>query len=618
MSAGRGVENRKLGDLLLEHTYSVPPEQRGYSWKEKNIEDFINDLRKAHEEKKDHPFGLIVTQQPYLKKQPAQIIDGQQRITTALLFLISARNFFSEHKNNDSANRHLRNIAKILCVDISVKCKEPRLTLSKLNNTLFQKMLADPKFKKPLLTQTQNVSNNTEKSEFGDKSNVLLSSAFARINTRFMQLAKDAKDTLNFDKAYEYVETLLKHFVVINTNHTEIYQMFELINNRGVKLSPSDHVKAYLLSQVEQNANEQKLIEEYDKKWKNITNNVTNKTGGNYDLGKFLNHYLVITKFPRPPSVPHLRDLYGGFHKLIEKDTIPPEMIIDEILTWSEAFEKIRTADRTHFKNPDIIHYLKKINGLRVVYAYPVILGGYKTYWKSDDFESFAALVSLCCKYHLRIRIATIGKTIVNTKYGKKLYGILKLIFDGKNLVNIIEHTMVVGSDYPTNDELMLKLKTEPINDSKLAVALLEEVEYSGMEKRSRDDTTLEHIMPDDKQRWETDILKYKPDDENADDYVELFHKKYYTSLGNQTLLSKENNAAASINSFDEKLIVYEKDPTYKITLELIGTPRWDGKTIEMRQKRLAARLIDELDIVNIRKRLESTVLHDSTRTKPR
>lgn len=610
------MENRTLGELFDKRTYSVPPEQRGYSWKEKNIKDFICDLCKAHEEKKDHQFGLIVTQQSDLKTHPAQIIDGQQRITTAMLFLISARNFFSKHQKNSLANKHFRNISKILCVDISGKCKNPRLTLSKLNNELFQKILDEPTFKTPSLPNSAlRVHNDMEKSEFGDKSNVLLLSALARLNTKFKQLAKDAKDPLNFDKAYGYVDTLLKRFIVIHTNHTEIYKMFELINNRGVKLSPADHVKAYLLSQIEQNTKDEKIMEKYDIKWKRITNNVTNETGSNYDLGKFLNHYLIVTKFPRPPSVPHLRELHGGFRKLVEEVKIPPAMIIDEILKWSVSFEQIRMADQKHFKNHNITHYLKKINNLRVVYAYPVILGGYKTYWENDNFESFNALVSLCCKYHLKTRIATIGKTLVNTKYGKNLYEILKLIFDNQNLANIIERKMVVGTHYSPDDELNLKLKTEDITDSQLTIALLEEIEYSGMEKHSRDDTTLEHIMPDDPKRWENDILKHKPKGEKAEDYIAFFHKKYYASLGNQTLLSKDNNAAASNKPLDEKLIFYDKEPKYRITNELIGTTIWDAKTIEDRQKKLATKLIDELNIVNIRKELESIAPRNSPPT---
>lgn len=603
------MKSQKLGELIAERAYSVPPEQRGYSWKAKHVNDFINDLVKAHDEEKAHQFGLIVTHNPDAQTCPAQIIDGQQRITTALLFLICARNFFYKHQKDNTAGTYFQNITKMLFMNTPGNPKEPRLTLSETNNTLFQKMLAEPTFKRPLPPKpTNNVDATTPKSEFGDKSNELLLSALDRISPNLKRFATDSNEKLNFNKAYKYVEALLEHFTVLTTfttKHEEIYQIFELINNRGVKLSPADQVKAYMLSRIEQNTDDKRIIKQNEEKWRDIANNVTNKTGANYTLEKFLNHYLIINKFYRPPSVPQLRALYEGFRALIQDEGIPPEMIIDEILEQSETFEKIRLADQLHFEIPDIVHYLKKLNKMRVVYAYPVILGGYKTYWKSPiDFGPFDELVSLCCKYHMRKRIMAMGNLIANKQYEKKLHDILKQILERKKLESIIERTMI--DKYPTDDDLRPKLKTMPFTDPDFTIALLEEVEYSGKQKRSRDDTSLEHIVPEDTEHWETDILEHKPKSEKDEDYIRLFREEHYRSLGNLTLLSKKNNASASNKKFDEKLIVYGYDPTYKITTALIGTKQWDGDAIKDRTEQLAETILVETDIITIRKRLES------------
>jgi len=483
--------------------------------------------------------------------------------------------------------------------------------LSKINEALFQKILNDPTFTKPLPPQPASDNETVPKSEFGDESNELLLSAFARINSNLKKFASDKTNKPNFSKAYEYVETLLKQFSVLTTStkkYEEIHQIFDLINNRGVKLSPADQVKAYLMSNVEQKTDDKKIVEKYEEKWRDIANNITNKTGAKYKLEKFLNHYLIINKFTRPTSVPKPSELYSGFETLVsaEKENIPPEMVMDEILTWSETFEKIRLADQAHFENPDVIHYLKKLNKMRVVYAYPVILGGHK-YWKDRDFVSFAELVSLCCKYHLRKRIMAMGNMINNRQYEKKLHDILKRIYEKKKLEDIIERTMI--DKYPTDDDLRPKLKTMHFTDRDFTIALLEEVEYSGNRKHSRDDTTLEHIMPDDTTHWEKDILAHKPKTDKAEDYIRLFRERYCDSLGNLTLLSTENNAAASHKTFDEKRIVYESEPTYGINAELIAVKQWDGKAIEKRRDALAEKILDETDIIKIRKRLEARKL---------
>lgn len=603
------MKRQNLGELLAERAYSCPPDQRGYSWKPKHVNDFLEDLSKAHDKKKTHQFGLIVTYDPATQSQPAQIIDGQQRITTALLFLICTRNFFYKHQKNHTAKKHFQNITKTL-FGSSGEPDDPRLTLSKINNTLFQKMLTEPEFKKPLAPKPTGDNAVVAKSEFGDESNELLLSAFSRMNPKLKKFAVDATNKPNFNKAYEYVETLLERFSVLitsTTNYDEIYTMFDLINNRGVKLSPADQVKAYLLSKVEQNTDDKKIVEKYEEKWRDIANNVTNRTGSKYKLEKFLNHYLIITKFNRPTSVPKPSELYDGFETLVseDKENIPPEMIIDELVAWSETFEKIRLAVPAHFESPNVIHYLKKMNKMRVVYAYPVILGGHKKYWKDyDDFKSFDALVSLCCKYHLRKRIMAMGNMINNRQYEKKLYDILKQIHDRKKLENIIERTMI--DKYPTDDDLRPKLKTMNFTDPDFTIAVLEEAEYSGMEKRSRDDTTLEHIMPEDTTNWEKDILAHKPKADKPEDYINLFRERYYNALGNLTLLSKENNASASHKAFDEKKIMYDSEPTYKITTKLIDIKQWDGQAIEKRSKTLAEKILVETDIIKIRKRLES------------
>lgn len=601
------MESRTLGDLLLSRAYSVPPEQRGYSWKAKNVADFMDDLGKAHAEKRTHQFGLIVSHQPRSKNRPSQLIDGQQRVTTALLFLISARNFFFSHQEHDSAKRYLFDITKLLFAGQPDRGQgAPRLTLSKINDALFQIMLTDPTFKKPARRRrTGDGGGQAAKSEFGDRSNRLLLLAYDRISTRFGTLAGDAKDELDFDRAYEYVKTLLNRFSVYDltaAEHTEIYQIFQLINNRGVKLNPADHVKAYLMSLVEQSAPDEKITERYDETWKNISNNITNEGGANYSLEKFLNHYLIINKHHHPPSVPTLSKIYDGFGALVEKG-VSPKSIISEILAWSEKFERIRVFDQIHFDNPDTTHYLKKVYRMGAVYAYPVILGGYERYFGMKDVESFDALVALCCKYHLRIM--AIGRTLDNRTYERQLYSILKEIHGGAKLEDIIDKTMI-GKYYPPDAELLPMLVTKPFTDPAHTVALLEEVEYAGEPKHSRDDATVEHVMPKDTKNWEDEILGHKPEGKEDDEYIRRFHAEHYDSLGNQTLLSRDNNADASNKPLEDKLVVYRKDPTYRITLELIGTKKWDREAIEERKERMATAILGEIDIIRIRKRLEA------------
>lgn len=79
--------------------FIIPVYQRPYSWKKKNCEQLLKDLKDVYERKhKSHFFGSLV----YVSENSGSceefvIIDGQQRITTVSLLLLAVRNYVLEH-----------------------------------------------------------------------------------------------------------------------------------------------------------------------------------------------------------------------------------------------------------------------------------------------------------------------------------------------------------------------------------------------------------------------------------------------------------------------------------------------------------------------------------------
>lgn len=66
--------------------FKIPKFQRPYSWEEDQLEDFWVDV--ASNDAEDYFIGSMVM---YKDKPYLSIIDGQQRLTTILLFLCSIR-----------------------------------------------------------------------------------------------------------------------------------------------------------------------------------------------------------------------------------------------------------------------------------------------------------------------------------------------------------------------------------------------------------------------------------------------------------------------------------------------------------------------------------------------
>ena len=76
--------------------YRIPIYQRPYSWEEKNIKDFLESIFDAFKEVNEKKcktnakpvfFGTIQFDRNKENKNILDIVDGQQRLTTFLLFL---------------------------------------------------------------------------------------------------------------------------------------------------------------------------------------------------------------------------------------------------------------------------------------------------------------------------------------------------------------------------------------------------------------------------------------------------------------------------------------------------------------------------------------------------
>lgn len=80
----------------------IPDYQRGYAWEREQVQDFIDDLTLL-EAGREHYTGTIVllnAGDPVVDDDsnslaPAEVVDGQQRITTICLLLNEIRRAFS-------------------------------------------------------------------------------------------------------------------------------------------------------------------------------------------------------------------------------------------------------------------------------------------------------------------------------------------------------------------------------------------------------------------------------------------------------------------------------------------------------------------------------------------
>lgn len=96
----------------------MPPYQRNYEWTTEQCEAFFDDVVKTYEKnshghRTEHFFGSITyfqTERPFGQTKELVLIDGQQRITTTMLFLCAVRDIAANEALKDFINnKYLRN-----------------------------------------------------------------------------------------------------------------------------------------------------------------------------------------------------------------------------------------------------------------------------------------------------------------------------------------------------------------------------------------------------------------------------------------------------------------------------------------------------------------------------
>ena len=103
-----------LQDIFTNYLLRIPEYQRGYSWKEKQFFDFWEDIQMALSTQRKHYMGVITLksiprtvwnkwiEQEFIRKRkldPFYVIDGQQRLTTALILMQAIIDYCQNKKN---------------------------------------------------------------------------------------------------------------------------------------------------------------------------------------------------------------------------------------------------------------------------------------------------------------------------------------------------------------------------------------------------------------------------------------------------------------------------------------------------------------------------------------
>jgi hypothetical protein len=219
----------------------VPDYQRAFAWEKEQIHLFIQDLRKFYNRPTDYYFGHYITES---MNSRLEIVDGQQRLTTFVLFLV-------------------------VCRHIGLRADHPALSIIDRFSTVSYDDDSLKSICKSIDSLFEGVDTLTAKKDMDDEEIVrrcgLRAETFTKSQKRMvlalLQFYKAFEGDLDRRQVEDYVEVVMNSSC---SNHetkgkSVAVSVFEMHNTRGVPLTMIEVLKAKLTRFVYDHGGDRRL-----------------------------------------------------------------------------------------------------------------------------------------------------------------------------------------------------------------------------------------------------------------------------------------------------------------------------------------------------------------------
>ena len=542
---------RGLFDTSIQ--FIIPVYQRAYSWQKDNWNVFLQDLMEQVNHENEYSYGNLLLE-TIKKDMEYDVIDGQQRLTTLVIFMRAMHNVLVERKADEE---HLADI-----VEFFEKKKKKRLRPVDNDRACFDSII---------------IENNTY-----------------TVTSSSQKCISDAKD--HFIKELSKLDTdvLIKiKEIVLNSklNRLELQGkkeaalMFELQNNRGKDLTNMEKLKSYFMYQMYVNS----PADETDPNIENISNHFKEIYKNVYDIkGLDEDSILIYHCFAYLNVSFNYRNI-DDIKKELAQSEDKIKWINDfsrELSTSFANLKELQSNDSEFYKK---LFKVREKDGLPA-FIYPFIIKGYKYIGKDSEQlnKLFHILEILAFRYQLISSRADINSRLVDCLRNFK-GDVESLKISIKNKLN---ETWYWG-DTRTKEVLSGWMYENPALHY-----ILWEYEESIQGKGYKignmkiENEQIEHISPQTPTNGEPLETGYDVNDSNQ--YSEEFTTKYLNCLGNLMLISGSHNASIGNKSFTDKLDSYKKNSLLNQQAEIKDF--LDGDVIVWKQANIQKRLTKILD----------------------
>ena len=506
--------------------YKIPRYQRPYKWEGDQVEQLWDDIYSAYEDNISNYFlGSIITAKD---ESSIDIIDGQQRMTTLMIFFCVLRDVFP-NINDDSDNPDAIDKDTIENF-IYYKKKFERLTL-----------ITDPQHRGDLESLIIKGSVYDLKKPYKYEIKKDEKPKFKFINTAL--IFKEKLEEVGEENIGEFINYLFNNVSIIRIDCIDrgfAIKLFQVLNDRGMDLTSSDLIKSFLLQKIEdkyrdeENDTDRKDEEDqFISEWRKAENILLDTDLSMNDMFIVYEYYLLAQN-PKKSLSDELQDLFK------DEDA---NTILHDFVEFSETYR-----DYVHNKDD------------RLVYSFWYLR--WSVYWKSillaslhNNYGKHEELLFVLRRFYYLYWIA--GKTLSKVK--QLSFNIIKWVKENKSIEFIEDEINKKLESDNIIAQAKENLSSEDIYNTAWSKPLLLLIEYSITDDSKlsfielTNDLHLEHVLPKKYKTW--DEWNYISDEISND---------WLNSAGNLTLLSGKKNIEASNNPFEQKINIYKGKGKYQ------------------------------------------------------
>lgn len=535
---------KALKDVFCDqYVFRIPPYQRPYSWTQEQAADLLDDLIWAAGDEKpaeQPPYflgSIVVIKDPNYPE--ADVVDGQQRLTTLTILMSVLREFANTTDGKANIDIFLRQKGNPLLGTKDV----PRLTVRQRDADFFRKCI-----------------------QAGDEGGILEAAdtdARQRMiaNRDYFRRMLGEMEPVERDRLLPFAVQRCYLVVVEASDQSSAYRIFSVMNDRGLDLTATDILKSDIIGAIDDEVEQ----ETYNAKWEALEDGL-----GREAFGDLFAHLRMIHRKQKMRG-----SLEREFRDYVNPVERPREFIDNELRPSAEAFERILEPDQSQTKRYRLLKGLHQLDNQD--WQPPAIK--FMVEHHADDAVIVQFLKQLDrLAYFLFVTRANVNDRL--TRYAAVLTDMEEgtTLQEGKAL----DLTTAEKLDFrlTLSGNIYLNQRTRrPI------LLRLDEMLSDGTAHYDHSLVTIEHVLPQTPPA-DSVWLEHFPTQEIRNEWV---HR-----LANLVLLSRYKNPAAGNYDFAYKKDTYfaqSGDSAYVLTSQVRQEPEWTPAVLEKRQEKLLARI---------------------------